>query len=278
MQIQNLLVVPEEIRQSLQQAYPGLDVFDALMQLQGKVFRDVADRKTMQVQIAGKTYFLKQHFGVGWGEIFKNLLSFKAPVIGAMTEVEAIQQLTALGVATTPLVAYGARGLNPATRRSFLLTQDLGDIVSLEDVCADWVQHPPVAEFKARLVIEMSKLAARMHGAGLCHRDFYLCHLVMQRAELKKGEVRLMVIDLHRMLRHQPKGGTAVMKDIAGLIFSAMDSGFVEQDWQLFRQHYLPQSAAFWKKAYARAQRLHTKFHSRKFQQRLAQEKSVVDD
>ncbi|MEK9825748.1 MAG: lipopolysaccharide core heptose(I) kinase RfaP [Methylotenera sp.] len=255
-----------------------MDVFEALMQLQGKVFRDVADRKTMQVQIAGKNYFLKQHFGVGWGEIFKNLLSFKTPVIGAMTEVEAIQQLTALGVATTPLVAYGARGLNPATRRSFVLTQDLGDIVSLEDVCADWAQQPPAPEFKARIVIAMAELAARMHAAGLCHRDFYLCHLVMQRAEFKKGLVRLMVIDLHRMLRHQSSGGASVMKDIAGLMFSAMDSGFDEQDWALFKRHYLPQSAAFWKKAYARAQRLHAKFHSSKFQQRLAQEKAAVDD
>lgn len=266
-----------EMPQHLRKLF-GQDAFAEIMQLQGKAFRDVSGRKTIQVTLGGKRYFIKQHFGVGWGEIFKNLCSLKKPVIGAMTEVEAIQQLTALGIPTTPLVAYGVKGLNPATQQSFLLTQDLGDIVSLEDVCADWAQHPPAADFKRRIIVEMAELTARMHGAGLCHRDFYLCHLVMQRAEWQKGEVQLMVIDLHRMLRHQPVDGTAVMKDIAGLIFSAMDCGFNEQDWELFRQHYLPQSAAFWVKAHARAQRLYAKFHSDKFQQRLVQEKSAVDD
>lgn len=266
-----------EMPQHLRKLF-GKNVFAEIMQLQGKVYRDVQGRRTMKISLNDQSYFLKQHFGVGWGEIFKNLFSLKKPVIGAMTEVKAIQQLTALGIPTTPLVAYGIKGLSPATQQSFLLTEDLGDIVSLEDVCADWVQHPPASDFKRRIIIAMAELAARMHGAGLCHRDFYLCHLVMQHSELKQGEVRLMVVDLHRMLRHQPSDGANVMKDIAGLIFSAMDYGFDEQDWRLFRQHYLPQSAAFWKKAYARAQRLHAKFHSSKFQQRLAQEKSALDD
>lgn len=277
MRANTIMLVPEDIRQALQAAHTNTDVFDCLMQLQGKVFRDVVDRKTMQVDIAGRSYFLKQHFGVGWGEIFKNLLSFKLPVIGAMTEVEAIKQLTALGIQTTPLVAYGVRGLNPATQQSFVLTEDLGDIVSLEDICADWAENPPSVDLKRRLIIAMAELAARMHGAGLCHRDFYLCHLVMQRAEWSKGEVRLTLVDLHRMLRHQPSAGSAVMKDIAGLIFSAMDCGFGEQDWALFRQHYLPQSAYFWKKAHTRAEQLYAKFHSRKFQQRLAQEKAAIE-
>lgn len=266
-----------EMPQHLRKLF-GQDAFAEIMQLQGKVYRDVRGRRTMKISLNEQNYFLKQHFGVGWGEIFKNLLSFKKPVIGAMTEVEAIQQLTALGIPTTPLVAYGVKGFNPATQQSFLLTQDLGDIVSLEDVCADWVQHPPAADFKRRIIVAMAELAARMHGAGLCHRDFYLCHLVMQRTKLHKSEVQLMVIDLHRMLRHQSVDGAAVMKDIAGLIFSAMDCGFNEQDWDLFRQHYLPQTDGFWVKAHARAQRLYAKFHSEKFQQRLAQEKSAVDD
>lgn len=265
-----------EMPQDLRKVF-GQDVFSEIMQLQGRIYREVKGRRTMKIELNGASYFLKQHFGVGWGEIFKNLLNFKFPVIGAMTEVEAIKQLTALGIQTTPLVAYGVRGFNPATQQSFLLTQDLGEIVSLEDICADWAVNRPPSDLKGRLIVAMAQLAARMHGAGLCHRDFYLCHLVMQREDLLKGEVRLMLIDLHRMLRHQPSGGLAVMKDIAGLIFSAMDCGFGEQDWALFRQHYLPQSAAFWKKAHTRAEQLYAKFHSRKFQQRLAQEKAAID-
>ena len=131
--MKNLLFVPDEIKQYLQG-----DVFEALMQMPGKAFRDVPGRKTIQVAFGSKSYFIKQHFGVGWGEIFKNLISFKTPILGAMTEVHAIQKLDEIGIPTTPLVAYGQQGCSPASMRSFVMTEDLGDIDSLEDICANW--------------------------------------------------------------------------------------------------------------------------------------------
>lgn len=268
----NILVVPDSIKESL----GDVDTFRALMQLQGKAFRDVKGRKTIQVQLAGRSFFLKQHFGVGWREIFKNLLSFKRPILGAMTEVEAIQKLGEIGISTTPLIGYGVKGRNPAMQQSFLITEDLGDIISLEDLCADWEQNPPSAVLKSKIIIGIAQLAAKLHGAGMCHRDFYLCHFVIKTSELAQGNVNLILIDLHRMLSKQPKDGSAAMKDIAGLYFSAMDCGFAEEDWLLFREHYLPQTDEFWAKVEARANQLYAKFHSDKFQKRLAKEKSAI--
>ncbi len=270
--MKNVLFVPEEIRQHL----AGDDAFLALMRLSGKAFRDVRGRKTIQISLGGKSYFIKQHFGVGWGEILKNLISFKQPILGAMTEVHAIQKLDEIGIATTPLVAYGQRGCSPASLQSFVVTEDLGDIVSLEDLCADWKSNPPSAAFKQKLIIAIAQLAAKLHGAGLCHRDFYLCHFVLKKQALEQGDIGLYLIDLHRMLQGQPSNGSAVMKDIAGLYFSAMDCGFTDEDWTLFKQHYLPQTFKFWNKAEARASQLYAKFHSNKFQKRLADEKSVI--
>ncbi len=265
------LVLPDDIRGLF-----GQDAFAEIMRLQGPVYRDVTGRRTMRIELAGNSYFIKQHFGVGWGEIIKNFLSFKMPVLGAMTEVRAIQKLTEAGIATTPLVGYGVKGANPALQQSFVITRDLGDITSLEDMCADWKNNPPDAAFKRRLMVEMAELAARLHGAGLCHRDFYLCHIVLKKAELAQGEMNLILIDLHRMLVGQSSDGNAVMKDIAGLYFSAMDCGFTAEDWLLFREHYLPQAEGFWLKVEARANQLYAKFHSNKFQKRLAKEKSAM--
>jgi heptose I phosphotransferase len=270
--MKDVLFVSEEIRRNLMDK----DSFVELMQLSGKAFRDVPGRKTMQVQIGGKSYFIKQHFGVGWGEIVKNLLSLKKPILGAMTEVKAIQKLNEIGIATTPLVAYGQRGCNPASSQSFVMTEDLGDIVSLEDLCADWKNNPPDAAFKQKLIIAIAQLAAKLHGAGLCHRDFYLCHFILKKQALEQGRIDLHLIDLHRMLQEQSSDGSTVMKDIAGLYFSAIDSGFEDEDWALFRQYYLPQTAGFWNKVKARAIQLHTKFHTDKFQKRLAAEKSAI--
>jgi heptose I phosphotransferase len=267
----NHLVVPNEIQQHL-----SGDAFKALMQISGKAFRDVRGRKTIQVRLGGNSYFVKQHFGVGWGEILKNLLSFKKPILGALTEVNAIQQLATLGIPTTPLVAYGQRGLSPASLQSFVMTEDLGDILSLEELCADWTITPPDEAFKRRLIIAVAQLAAKLHQAGMCHRDFYLCHFVVKQAEFSQNNIHLYLIDLHRMLQHQSSSGQAVMKDIAALYFSALDCGLSVADLALFKQHYLPQSDEFWQKVCMRAKKLHAKFNSEKFQKRLQAEKSAL--
>jgi len=70
------LSIPTTLCDALGESAVG-PLFDMIMQLEGKVFRDVPRRKTSQVQIGGQSYFIKQHFGVGWPEVIKNLLSLK---------------------------------------------------------------------------------------------------------------------------------------------------------------------------------------------------------
>lgn len=67
-----ILNLPENIAKQL-----AGEPFNALMQMPGKAFRDVRGRKTIQIKLGNKSYFIKQHFGVGWAEIFKNLIAFK---------------------------------------------------------------------------------------------------------------------------------------------------------------------------------------------------------
>ena len=70
-----------------------VDPFDYIMQLDGDVYSEVANRRTLRFELNGKRYFLKAHSGVGWKEIFKNLLQLKLPVLGARNEWLAIRQL-----------------------------------------------------------------------------------------------------------------------------------------------------------------------------------------
>ncbi len=251
--------------------------FDDFMALSGFAVRAAANRKTMRVGLKDRSYFVKQHGGVGWKEIIKNYLSAKRPVISAMTEVYAIQTLTALGIRTTPIAAYGVKGRCAATQHSFLLTEDLGDIVSLEDICKTWVTHPPSQAQRQAMLIAVAKLAKRFHGACLSHRDFYLCHIALQRDVIVTADTEFYLLDLHRVLHHQPVHGSAVRKDIAGLMFSCMNYGFTAQDWEVFKTHYFPQDAKFWQQAYKRANKLYTKFNSDKFQRRVRAEKEAVD-
>ena len=278
MWIKQYWVMPEALQQA------GLHTIDDAMRLQGKVFRQVPTRKTMRVELnianngvgVGKNYFIKQHFGVGWLEIVKNLLSFKKPILGAMTEVIAIQKLDEIGIATTPLVAYGQQGCNPASMRSFIITEDLGDILSLEDICPSWQSNPPSARLRQTIIIAAAQLAAKLHSAGLCHRDFYLCHFGLKKSDLAQGNIYYYLLDLHRMLHKQAVNGDAVMKDVAGLYFSAMDCGLTAEDLTLFKNHYLTQSPRFWRQVETRAKTLHAKYHSKKYQQKLTEQNSKL--
>lgn len=273
--IKNLLFVPDEIKQTLKDD----DAFTAMMHLTGKAFRDVRGRKTMQLKLLGKSYFIKQHFGVGWQEIIKNFISLKLPILGAMTEVRAIQKLNEIGITTTPLVAYGQRGSNPANIQSFVLTEDLGNIISLEDLCVDWKNNPPDEKLKRRLVIEVASVARKLHENGINHRDFYFCHLCLDADLLAKNQIKFYLIDLHRVLIHKTISTNDNMKDIAALYFSSMGIGLTKRDLLRFKVYYHPKSVLgnnFWQAVENRANKLYKKFHSDKFQKRLASEKSAI--
>jgi UDP-glucose:(heptosyl)LPS alpha-1,3-glucosyltransferase len=251
--------------------------FEDFMALQGYTVRAAANRKTMRINIGGSSYFIKQHEATGWREIVKNWLSFKRPIIGAMTEVRAIQALENIGIATTPIAAWGIQGQCAASQRSFLLTEDLGDIHSLEDICKNWRSQPATAETRQSMLIAVARLAKKFHAAGLCHRDFYLCHIALQRSAPLTADSEFYLLDLHRVLQGVSPHGTAVRKDIAGLIFSCMDFGFTRQDWQVFQAHYLPQTEEFWALAFERAERLHAKFHSPKQQSKYQLQRDATD-
>lgn len=275
MMFKQILEVPTAIEQYINKP----DIFNALLHMQGRAFRDVKGRKTIQVRLesgneVAKSYFIKQHFGVGWCEIIKNLTAFKWPILGAMTEVKAIQKLNSLNIATTPLVAYGQRGHNPATLQSFVLTADLGDITSLEDLTMDWPANPPDAIFKRKLIIAVAKIAKKLHENGINHRDFYIGHFCLDN--LSKPDIKLYLIDLHRVLIHAKPSINGNMKDIAALYFSSMDIGLTKRDLMCFRKHYSKMDKQFWQLVELRATKLYAKFHSQKFQQRLKKEKSAI--
>lgn len=256
---------------ALAHAFGGADAFERIMQLQGEVFRDVPGRRTLRFELGGRAYFAKLHFGVGWREIFKNLGSLRLPIVSARTEWDAIQRLDALGIPTTPAVAYGCRGSSLASLRSFIITEDLGDIVSLEDYCRDWAQSPPPLALKRRLLGAVADVARGIHEHGLNHRDFYICHLCLDGGRLAAGDIHLYLIDLHRMQVRAQTPDSARMKDMAALYFSALDIGLTRHDCLRFVRRYfaapLKQSLrgrqAFWSRVEQRARKLYHKFHGR---------------
>ena len=219
--------------------WAGQDPFVAVEALQGKVYRELEGRRTLRTEVAGRGYFVKIHRGIGWGEIFKNLLTAKLPVLGAGQEWRAIQRLTEAGVATMTAVAYGARGCNPAAQHSFIVTEELAPTTDLEQLTLNWLQQPPEPRLKRALIAEVARMTGTMHRAGVNHRDCYICHFLLHTDKpLAADDLRLSLIDLHRA---QVRSATPMRwrnKDLAGLYFSALNIGLTRRDKLRFLRGY----------------------------------------
>ena len=233
------------------------------------IYRNKEGRKTLRCQREGRSFFLKLHSGVGWTEIIKNLLQGRLPVVGASNEYRAVGALERIGVDTLSVAAYASAGHNPAARRSMIVTYDLVGTVSLEDYCARWAEVPPDYGLRMRLIVKLADSARRMHGAGINHRDFYICHFHLDESSLAESRLRCYLIDLHRA---QIRGRTPQrwrVKDLAGLYFSAMDCGLKRRDLLRFMHHYsdgglreaLAAHAGLWRQVERRAQQLYRKGH-----------------
>jgi len=200
--------------------WQGKDPFVEVERLQGRVYRALEGRRTLRTEVDGRGYFVKIHHGVGWRDILKNLLTGKAPVLGAGNEWRALQRLHDAGVATMRAVAFGERGCNPARKHSFIITEELAPTVDLEVVGKAW--HAVPATSKHALIAQVAATTAAMHAAGVNHRDCYLCHFLWHQ-DGPADVIRLSLIDLHRAQTraHVPRRWRN--KDLAALYFSALD-------------------------------------------------------
>ncbi len=251
------------LRADFQQLWQGQDPFAAAAALEGEVFRALEQRQTLAFNAGARRFFIKRHHGARWGEIFKNLLQLRLPVISAKNEFRAITRLQELGIKVPVIAAYGRKGLLPANVESFLVTEDVGPHESLEDHCRNWRTQPPAFTHKRALLLQIADISRTIHSAGVCHRDFYICHLLFTGPDQP-----LTVIDLHRALIKKNLKQRWVIKDVAGLYFSAMDAGLTRRDLYRFMKRYdnqntlrktLATNAPFWRAVEQRALRLYEK-------------------
>jgi UDP-glucose:(heptosyl)LPS alpha-1,3-glucosyltransferase len=243
--------------------------FEEFMQLQGEIYREQKGRRTQRVLLDQETYFIKQHFGVGWKEIFKNLLQFKLPILSAKNEWQAIERLQSLAILTPSIKAYGLRGYNPARLQSFLLMEDLKATISLETYCRSWKQKAPAFNVKRALIQKVASVAKTLHENGINHRDFYICHFHLDPSSITEDKsqpaLKLYLIDLHRAGLHKFLSRRWVIKDLAGLYFSSKDLGLTQRDFWRFVKSYsgkplrelIMKEGQFWRKVTKRGEKLY---------------------
>lgn len=219
------------------------DAFEEAEKLSGEVARALETRRTLRFEVDGKGYYIKLHHGTTLKEVFKNLFSFRLPVLGADREWNAIHRLKELGVGTMTGVAYGQKGWNPIRRTSFIITEDLAPVMGLDQYCKNWSKEPPSFEVKEMLIRRVAMMTRKMHQGGINHRDCYLCHFLMNLPfDGKEENLKLSIIDLHRSQMRDKVPLRWRDKDLIGLYFSSLDIGLSQKDIFRFLKIYFQAS------------------------------------
>lgn len=249
--------------------------FEDFFRIEGEIAKQMYNRRITRFVRDGKVFYIKCHWGIGWKEIVKSLSLLRLPVVGARQEWQAIACLHRLGIPTMKPVALGVSGLSPASQRSFLITEDLGPNITLDALSKRWKDAPPSRALKLALLGEVARIARTVHRHGFNHRDFYLCHFLL---DLSRGEasydpktLRLILIDLHRAQLRAVTPRRWLVKDVGSLYFSAMDIGLTKRDLLRFMSLYqgttlratLGRDAGFWQAVRERAEALYRKAHRR---------------
>jgi hypothetical protein len=88
--------------------------------------------------IGGKSCFARLHSGVGWGEILKNPIQLRMPVLGADTESK---------------VSKGT--------------------ISLQDVSTNWKERPAQFSIRMQPIDQLAMTSRTLHDNGIVHRDYF---------------------------------------------------------------------------------------------------------
>lgn len=247
------------------------DPFQAVEEISGKVYREKEGRRTLRFEKHGRAFFLKLHSGVGWFEIIKNLLQMRLPVIGASNEWQAIKLLHEIGIDTLTPVAYGERGLNPARKKSFLVTEELSNTLSLAKYVESWKDQRPPFVMKLAIIKKLAEIADKLHRHGINHRDLYLCHFLLDISagaeKVQHHNLKFFLVDLHRAQIRSQVPLRWQVKDVASIYFSSMNLGLEKKDLFRFMKLYskknlrltLQEDKVFWQKVQRRAEKLYVR-------------------
>jgi hypothetical protein len=147
----------------------------------------------------------------------------------AADEVRGIELLQRAGIATVPLVGWGTL----ADGRSFVVSLDLAGYRDAEKLVEGGLPFATILEPAA-------DLAAKLHDAGLHHRDLYLCHF-FARTDASKENPEVALIDAARV-KPLPKwfAGRWIVKDLAQFWYSTFKLDVTEAQ----RQQWLARYAA----------------------------------
>ena len=189
--------------------------------------------------------YLKRHFRLPWLARLAALFDPAGRHSPAAAEWAHLERARTLGVPVPEVVATGERIGPWACLQSYLMVAELTGFAELNVALpelAHELEPAAYASFKRRLIAEMARITAALHAARVFHKDLYLCHFYLDLVRLRDNpaDVRLVLIDLHRLAEHRLWPDRWRWKDLGQLLYSTDGvEGIGDRDIQRFWKHYL---------------------------------------
>lgn len=149
----------------------GIDAQRLFTDPRVRVWRKLPDRENAVFELDGARWHVKRYWKGG---------------ANAAQEVAGIQLLIQNGIETVPLTAWGVL----EDGRGFVISRDLTGFAAGDRL----IQEGDVE----RILTSTAAIAGKLHGAGLHHRDLYLCHFFLKMDE---DAMKCVLIDPARVRR-----------------------------------------------------------------------------
>jgi heptose I phosphotransferase len=196
--------------------------------------------------------YLKRHYRLSW---WRGWLAAVWPDAGwspALEEWRHLEWAQSQGLPVPAAVAAGEY-IGPWGRlQSFLAVEELTDMLPLHEAvpaAAARLDSATFARWKRGLIAEVVRLTRALHDRRHFHKDLYLCHFYVPRADtlrLPEWRGRVHLIDLHRLGHHPWTWRLWQVKDLAQLLYSSAVAGVTARDRLRFWRLYLGMQRPNW--------------------------------
>ncbi len=159
----------------------------------------------------------------------KRYAASRRAVVPAQTEAEGHEALLAAGIPTAELIGWGWA----EDGRSFVIFDDLAGYRPADKLVESGTPFAPLLQPTA-------DLAARLHLAGLHHRDLYLCHF-MARPVGDRFDIRLIDAARVRRLPRLFQRGRWIVKDLAQFWYSTLKFPVTDAERERWIERYAQQ-------------------------------------
>ena len=184
------------------------------------------------------TAFLKRYEDPPLLTQLKNWLAHHSRRSCAACEFEPTSELSAAGIDTPNVIAYGEQWSRLFEKRSFIITEKIPDAEAIERKlpdCFDAPATPQNLKLRRKFIAQLAAFIRRFHRTGYRHRDLYLAHI------FHSADDRFFLIDLARAFRPKILRRRFQIKDIAQIHYSAPAKYFSACDRLRFYLAYTDQ-------------------------------------